>query len=112
MKNGILSILTSLFGVILIIVMNNKTYELFVSELARLNPDGLADGKNIPEVQTEIGFGMVLGLIALFFAFKQFNEKKWFGIVVGFFAILLIYFDFLPFWKFQFGDSTLDINFK
>ncbi|MEL6916586.1 MAG: hypothetical protein AAFO99_02525 [Bacteroidota bacterium] len=111
MKNGILSILISLFGVTLIIVMNNKTYELFVSELARLNPNGLADGQNIPEIQTDIGFGIVVGLLALFFAFKQFNEKKWFGILVGFLAILLIYFDFLPFWKFRFGDSTLDINF-
>lgn len=92
--------------------MNNKTYQLFISELARLNPNGLADGKNIPEIETEIGFGIIVGLTALFFAFKQFNEKKWLGILAGLFAILLIYFDFLPFWKFRLGDSTLDINFR
>ncbi len=111
MRNGLISIAITLFGVVLLFVVNNLTYDLFQSELARLNPNGLTDGSKIPEIKTKIGFGIFLGVVALYFAFRQYRENKWKGILVGLLAILLIYLDFVPFWEFQIGDAGSDINF-
>lgn len=113
MKNGLISLLLSISGIVLVLYFNNLVYEVYVSQLLEKieqNQTELSNGIEFPYAKKQIGYGVFIGIVAFYFAFKQYKEKKWIGIVVGLIAILLICLDFVPFWKFQLGDSTLDIN--
>ncbi|MFD0991614.1 hypothetical protein [Tenacibaculum geojense] len=111
MKNGIISIIVALVGIIFIIWINVKIATLFETEFMKTRNINELDLRmfKIETLDKIIGIG--IGLTGILLGIKSLQKRNRIGIIGIILCVVLIILTFAPVWKYVLSDSAIDINF-